>query len=105
LTTYTNLSRRQFIELCRVMTDYSGLMSDEQISEEFGFPLDRIRRWKTHKRTKKESICWYCKYACDARKCVYVASCIGYGRYPKYYPGTEVSRTGRVLSCPHFKEG
>lgn len=51
---------------------YTGLMSDEEIQNETGFSVERIRMHRFH---RLDQLCWYCANACNDFLCEWVNSC------------------------------
>lgn len=53
---------------------YTGLLSNEEIHEETGMTVPKIRR---KKRENKGQLCWRCAKACDDFKCSWIRKCHG----------------------------
>lgn len=97
-------------EITRLVMKYYGIMTEQEMLEEFGInpsTLQRTLKVVEHQKTLPKHLCWDCKFATNMYKCVYVFSCVG-PKKSRYFKGTEIHKSGHrrlVVKCPMFAEG
>ena len=88
---------------------YCGIMTEQEIHEEFGIAPSTQRhimgisdRMANNHNSKQ--LCWDCEKATNMFRCIFVKSCLNYQPL-KYYEGTELTKSGKIVSCPQFVKG
>ena len=101
------MKRQEYKKAMEKVIEYEGIMTDEQLHEEFGIApslAKRLRAILERQRKKPKHQCWSCKKATNMFKCKYVMSCVGTGDNRKYYDDTEVIN-GIIVNCPEYVKG